>query len=290
MEQNYPDLEFATLQERDRQYNARASVVDFDACVRDYAERSVLVRSQCVGVHDLRYGAHQAERLDLFPVVTARQPSALFIFIHGGYWRGQTKEDAAFVAKAFTEAGVAVAILEYPLLPEVTLAQTVGAVRSAVAWLHRHAKQYGIDPTRLHAGGSSAGAHLTGMLLAPGWQASYGLPADAVKGGVGLSGLYDIQPLCQTHINEWLRLHPEQARSLSPLFALPDIATPLILSVGGLETDGFRNQTRACEIAWQTKGLPVTRVEAPQCNHFNLLCELADPDSALLRATLEMIG
>lgn len=290
MKPDVPDLAFANLEERDRQYNARASVPDFDACVREYAERSAWARSRCVGLHDLRYGPTKDERLDIFPVVSARQPSPLFIFMHGGYWRGQTKEDAALVAKPLVDAGVAVATLEYPLLPAVTLAQTVAAVRGAVAWLYAHAARFGVDPERLYAGGSSAGGHLTGMLLAPGWQASYGVPADVIKGGVGLSGLYDIRPLCETHANEWLRLHPEQARLLSPLFLLPETAVPLILSVGGLETDGFKNQTRAYEAAWQARGFPMRRVDAPQCNHFDLLCETADPHSPLSRAMLEMMA
>lgn len=289
MEKRSMDLLFDTLEERDRQYNARASVADFEACVRDYAERAQEARRQCVGIHDLRYGMGQAERLDLFPAVSARRPAPLLIFIHGGYWRAQTKEDAPLMAKVFTDAGVAVATLEYPLLPEATLAETVREVRSAVAWLYRHGADYGVDPSRIYASGSSAGGHLTGMLMAPGWQASYGLPPDVIKGGLGLSGLYDIQPLCDTHINAWLRLHPEQAKHLSPLYHLPDIATPLVLTVGGLETDGFKNQTNVFEAAWRDKGYPVTRVEAAHCNHFNLLCELALPDSPLTRETLKMI-
>lgn len=283
------DLLFASLPERDKQYNARASVADFDACVREYTELSALARQQCVGVHDLRYGMGRAERLDLFPVASARRPSPLLVFIHGGYWRSQTKEDAALMAKVFTDAGVAVATLEYPLLPEATLAEAVREVRSAVAWLHANAAQYGVDPQRIFASGSSAGGHLTGMLLAPGWQAGYGLPGNVIRGAVGLSGLYDIRPLCDTSINAWLRLHPEQAELLSPLFLLPEAPVPLVLAVGGLETDGFKNQTAAYEQAWRQKGYPVTRVPTPHCNHFNLLCELAKPDSPLTRATLDMV-
>ena len=283
------DLDFGTREARDRQYNARATVADFDACMREYAESSALARQQCVGIHDLRYGMGVAERLDLFLPASARRPAPLLIFIHGGYWRALRKEDSAMMAKVFTDAGVAVATLEYPLLPEATLPETVREVRSAVAWLHRHGAAYGIDPDRMYASGSSAGGHLIGILLASGWQASYGLPPVAIQGGVGLSGLYDIQPLCDTHINDWLRLTPEQARRLSPLYHLPDTPVPLVLAVGGLETEGFHNQTAAMDAAWRAKSYPVVRVEAPHCNHFNLVGELALPDSPLTQATLAMI-
>ena len=290
MDSSTIDLDFGSREERDRQYNARATVADFDACMREYADSSALARQQCAGIHDLRYGMGAAERLDLYLPASARQPAPLLIFIHGGYWRALRKEDSAMMAKVFTDAGVAVATLEYPLLPEATLPETVREVRSAVAWLYRHGTAYGIDPDRMYASGSSAGGHLIGMLLASNWQASYGLPPVVIQGGVGLSGLYDIQPLCDTHINDWLRLTPEQARRLSPLYQLPDTPTPLVLTVGGLETDGFKHQTLAYETAWRAKGYPVTRVEAPHCNHFNLVGELALPDSPLTRATLAMIN
>ena len=124
------DLDFGTREERDRQYNARATVADFDACMREYAESSALARQQCVGIHDLRYGMGVAERLDLLLPTSARRPAPLLIFIHGGYWRALRKEDSAMMAKVFTDAGVAVATLEYPLLPEATLPETVrGAQR-----------------------------------------------------------------------------------------------------------------------------------------------------------------
>ena len=283
------DLTFGDLAERDRQYNARASVADFDACVREYAELSALARTQCVGIYDVHYGLSALERLDIFPTKKTQHPSPVLIFIHGGYWRAQTKEDAALMAKAYTDAGVAVVTLEYPLLPKATLAETVRSVRSAVAWLYRNGQTYGIDRDRIFASGSSAGGHLTGMLMAPGWQSDYDLPDEVIRGGVGLSGLYDIRPLCETHINAWLRLHAEQAELLSPLFQLPSYPAPLVLAVGGLETDGFKNQTEIYERAWRDKGYPVERVMAADRNHFNLLSEMARPDSELNAATLRMI-
>lgn len=79
-----------------------------------------------------------AERLDLFPACT--QPAPLLIFIHGGYWHSQRKEEACSMAAAFARRGVAVATLEYTLAPEATLAEIVHEVRSAVARLYHHGR------------------------------------------------------------------------------------------------------------------------------------------------------
>lgn len=283
------DLYFPSIQEREVQYNARASVADFDACMREYETLSRQARADCVGLFDLRYGPAGAERLDLFLAAGRSRPAPLFIFIHGGYWRSQTKENSALMAGLFTSQGIAVATLEYTLLPRASLWEVVREIRSAVAWLHGNAAGFGIDPDRIFVGGSSAGGHLVGMLLAPGWHEEFAVPHDLVKGAVALSGLYDIQPLCEIAPGEWLRLVPWQARDLSPLFMIPDLAPPLILSVGGLETDGFKNQTRAYEAAWKRRGHQVTFVPAEDRNHFDLLVDLSRPDRPLARAVLQMI-
>src|SRR5690606_13816244 len=176
------DLFFPTIAEREVQYNARESVPDFDACVRRYAESSARVRARRPGVLDLRYGMGQDERLDLFLPAASQAPAPLFVFIHGGYWRAQRKEDAPVMAEAFNAAGAAVATLEYTLVPEATLGEVVREVRSAVAWLYRNVAAYGVDPERIYVSGSSAGGHLAGMLAAPKWQARYGVPDDVIKG------------------------------------------------------------------------------------------------------------
>ncbi|MBN9473345.1 MAG: esterase [Bordetella sp. SCN 67-23] len=285
-----PDLLFADLAQRAVQYNARASVPDFDACVREYAELAGVAYQRCAALRDLHYGMGAAERLDIFLPAAARQPAPVFVFIHGGYWRSQTKEDAPIMAPVFNAAGVAVVPVEYTLLPEGTLAETVREVRSAVAWIHHHADRHGLDRDRIYVGGSSAGGHLAGMLAATGWQDKYRVPDDVIKGVLALSGLFDLRPLCGTNVNEWLRLYPDQAERLSPMFSPPRGGLPMVTAVGGLETDGFKNQTAAYEAVCREAGVDVTRVEAAHCNHFNLLCELAKADSPLTRATLEMIG
>jgi arylformamidase len=280
------DLTFASLDERAIQYDAGNSVADFDAEMRAYAALAAESRAVCPIVPDLKYGMGQAERLDIFPVAAARQPAPLFVFIHGGYWYSRTKEDASGMARALTDAGIAVATLEYTLLPEATLAEIVREVRSAIAWLYRNASAYGIDPERIHVGGSSAGGHLSGMLFADDWQRSFNVPQDVVKGILCLSGLLDIRPLCDINLNEWLRLHPEQAALLSPALRLPARGPRVVLCVGGLETDGFKNQTLHYHALLQERGLPVRLVENGHSNHFDLVNELTDPRSALFQATM----
>ncbi|HEJ6993562.1 alpha/beta hydrolase [Serratia marcescens] len=283
------DLTFSDLSARAVQYNARASVEDFDACMAEYAALAQRARAQTPGIYDLRYGMSAAERLDLFPA--SAQPAPLLIFIHGGYWHSQRKEEACSMAAAFARRGVAVATLEYTLAPEATLAEIVHEVRSAVAWLYHHGAPFGIDPARIFVSGSSAGGHLCGMLIADGWQQRYRLPPDAIKGALALSGLYDLRPLCDIYINDWLHLTPEQAQALSPLFLLPakEHAPQILLDVGQRETQGFKNQTQAYYDACLARGLDVQLLADRHCNHFTLVNELADAESAMFRQVIAMI-
>ncbi|MEJ2896535.1 alpha/beta hydrolase [Bordetella avium] len=284
------DLFFASLAEREVEYNARASVPDFDACVRRYAQSAAAIRASRPGIIDLRYGMGADERLDLFPPAAAATPAPLFVFIHGGYWRAQRKEDAPIMAGVLNAAGAAVATLEYTLMPEATMGEVVREMRSGLAWLYRNAAAYGLDPERIYIGGSSVGGQLVGMLLAPDWPARYGVPDNIIKGALALSGLFDLRPLCDISVNQWLRLTPEQAARHSPMFNLPQQSCPLLLSVGGLETRGFKNQTAAFEAAWRERGLSCEHIAAPHCNHFDLLCELELPASPMTQALLNMMG
>lgn len=283
------DLLFDDLSMRAVQYNARASVEDFDACMAQYEQLAAQAKAQTPGIYDIHYGMGVAERLDLFPA--ARQPSPLLVFIHGGYWHSQRKEEACSMAATFTQHGVAVATLEYTLQPEATLAEIVREVRSAIAWLYHHAGQYGIDPERIFVSGSSAGGHLCGMLIADDWQHRYQVPVNVIKGALALSGLYDIRPLCDIYINDWMRLTPEQAVTLSPLFMLPEKAhaPQILLDVGAKETRGFRNQTLAYFAACREKGLNVALLEDRHNNHFTLVNELANPNSILFQRVMAMI-
>ena len=277
-----PDLFFASIAEREVQYNARASVADFDACVRRYAESAARVRAPAGRAEPaVRHGPGRKAG----PVPAGRRAGfGAAVRVHP--WRLlalAAQGRRARHGRAFNAAGAAVATLEYTLLPEATLPEVVREVRSAVAWLYRNAAAYGVDPARIYVSGSSAGGHLAGMLAAPDWQARYGVPDDVIKGTLALSGLFDLRPLCDISVNDWLRLTPEQARLQSPIFHLPAQAGPMLLAVGGLETQGFKNQTDAYEAAWRAAGLSATRIATPQCNHFDLVNELEDPDSDLTR-------
>lgn len=280
----YRDFDQASL---DAQYRARDQVPDFSVFTRRYRSLTDQARAR-LEWRTVQYGPTEAECMDLYP---AGPGAPVFIYLHGGYWRIMGREDAAFMAEALVGCGIAVAAVNYGLCPAVTLDEIVRQCRAAVAWLWRHgAAEAGIDTDRIFAGGSSAGGHLAGMLLASGWQGGYGMPDGVVKGGLGASGLYDLEPIRLSEINGWVGLDEAAARRNSPLRHLPPAGSSVILTVGGLEQGEFKRQTAEYAAACRAAGATVEEVAAPERHHFDVILDLCDTGSVLSRALFRGMG
>lgn len=282
----YRDLDQAGL---DREYNARATVPDVEPYLARYAAESARMRAALPCHLDVAYGPTPEETLDIFPAAGPR-PAPTMVFVHGGYWRLLGKGDSSFMAEAFTGAGATLVAVNYALAPRVTLDEIVRQVRAAVAWLHREGKAYGVDPERIHAVGSSAGGHLTAMLLCPGWPEDLGVHEDVVKGACVISGLFDLEPVRLCHPNEWARLDAEGARRLSPIHHLPAHGCPLIVAWAETDTGEFKRQSQALAEAWAGRGFPCARIELAGFNHFDIVLELNRAASPLTAAILHQMG
>src|SRR3954470_2049578 len=119
----------------ERGYNNRAAVPDYPQWFARYKELSEATRAVLAPKEDLRYGPGPKQTLDLFvPPAAAR---ATLVFIHGGYWRALDKSDFLFVAAPFVAQGIAVAVINYDLCPDVSIATIVAQCQSAIVWLVR---------------------------------------------------------------------------------------------------------------------------------------------------------
>jgi arylformamidase len=273
----------------DREYNNRAKVADFARYLTRYVEASETTRRELPGRLDVRYGPAPSETLDLF-LPTGRSPAPIQVFVHGGYWMALDKADFSFVARAFQPAGACVVVINYALVPTVDMTELVRQCRAAVAWVYRNATTFGGDPGRIFVSGHSAGGHLVAMLLATDWPAFAGLPADLVKGGAGISGLYDLEPIRLCYLNDTLRLTPEGARRHSPVHLAPGGRSPLLLPVGGEEGPEYHRQTEDLAAAWRPHGVDCRVMDMPGINHFSIVAQLEDAGSELGRTIRAQMG
>ena len=281
MAQVWRGMDQATL---DREYNARASVPDFDAELRRYQSLSAQARAALPHTADLIFDPVSHCALDWFPGAPG---GPVFLWVHGGYWRALSKSDQSCVAPGLVAAGIHVAVMDYSLAPAVTLDVIVDQVRAACAWVHANAAAHGADPARLFIGGSSAGGHLCGILLAPD-----GAAPGVVQGAVCLSGLYDLEPIRLSHVNAWLGLDAAAAQRLSPLHHIPRGPAPRLLAAYGLhETSEFGRQTEQYAAAWAAAGHKASVVPQAGLHHFDIVLALGDADHPLCRAACDfMLG
>ena len=276
-----------TPEQVERGYNLRAAVPDHPQWFLRYATTSAEARAEFSPQLDLRYGPGRKETLDLF--VPAGAPAATFVFIHGGYWRALDKSDFSFVAPPFLTRGIAVAVLNYDLCPDVGIATIVDECRRAIVWLAREGTAHGANGERIGVGGHSAGGHLTAMLVATDWTVA-GLARDPIAGGVSLSGVHDLAPMVNFSYNADLKLDDAEAARMSPVRLRPRSKAPVLMAVGGEETSEFHRQTRLLWEAW-----PANRpagedapLVVPGRNHYAVVADYADPHTELVRRTLAL--
>ncbi len=201
------------------------------------------------------------------------------------------KSDFSFVAPPFVARGYAVAVANYDLCPDVSIAAIVDEARHAVAWLAREGAAHGANPDRIVVGGHSAGGHLAAMLFTTDW-AALGLARDPIVGAVSLSGVHDLAPMVQFSFNADFKLDAAEAARLSPVLMTPRSRVPLVLAVGADETSEFVRQTRILWDAWPANRPPGARAPLiiPDRHHFSVVVDYANPDSELTRATLALFA
>jgi arylformamidase len=230
---------------------------------RESAEAALALRPDL----DIVYGSHPRQRFDLFRAPAARATIAYF---HAGYWQSRDKAQFHFLASPLRRAGLDLAVVNYPLCPDVTLAELTEAVRDAVPTIHAFVSSGRERPGRLIVAGHSAGAHLAVELALTDWRAR-GATREPISGIVALSGVYDLEPLIATPLNDNLKLTSAAARAASPILRVRDGMPPALFAVGGLETEAFQMQNRNMCAAWRAAGNSGAAMVVDGADHFSLL-------------------
>src|SRR5690606_28896529 len=187
-----------------REYSPGDTVPSIDPYIAEWRAARERARRDLSALCNVPFGEHPDELLDIFPARTRNAP--VHAFLHGGYWRALSKDEASFYAEEIVGAGAAFVAINYSLAPDATLDAIVDQCRRALVWVYRNSNKMNGDPNRIFVAGHSAGAHLAAMLATTDWHGGFGLPADLVRGVVAVSGVYDLEPIRLSHVNEWLRL------------------------------------------------------------------------------------
>src|SRR5471030_915892 len=235
-----------------REYNNRVLFPGYPEVMARWADKSARTRSSMICYLDRQYGDSPGETLDIFPA--RKGDGTCMMFIHGGFWSAMDKQDFSFLAPAWVDAGVSIVAVNYDLCPKVTVEEIVKQMLRASGWLWKHAEDYGMDQDRLYIGGHSAGGHLAAMMMAALWPVyDKALPRDPYKGGLAVSGVYDLRPIVQVNwLNPDLKLDEASALKVSPAFLPPATRSPLVTAVGGRESSEFKRQNALLAARWKS--------------------------------------
>lgn len=266
----------ATQAERDAAYDNAGAVADSPALIAARNAAGAALRAAHPDHLDLAFGENEREAWDLFP---GRDPNApCLVFIHGGYWQRNRRQDFAHLAEGALAMGWSFACNGYTLAPEASLTRIAWQVHGALDWLSAHGAKHGIAGPII-ASGWSAGGHLAALAL----------EHPAVSAGLAISGIYELAPIRETNLNDALKLTDEEVAELSPM-RRPVMHKPLAIAYGSAELPELCRQSRDFHALRSAAHAPGPLVPVPAADHFRVLEALRVPDGSLLRVAATLLA
>ncbi|MCR9200218.1 MAG: alpha/beta hydrolase fold domain-containing protein [Planctomycetaceae bacterium] len=227
---------------------------------------------------DVRYGAHEHQRLDHYrPAETRNAP--VMVYVHGGGWRLGDKKAVGSKAEFFCDKGWVFVSVNYRLLPDGQHPHNVNDVAAAIAWVAEHAAELGIDRERLFVMGHSAGAHLASLVAThPQALTSAGLSRGQIRGVISLdTNAYDVARLMRSssarYYSQVFGRDTTVLRDASPEYHIADDTDipPFLICYSkgmGLRKDPQRaTNARAFEQALRKHNIDAQVVDASDRNH-----------------------
>jgi arylformamidase len=270
-----------TPQEHEFQYNPQAAFPDFKNAQAGRTAANGVALTRLAREADIAFGDHPLRRLDVYPSDSGAGPKPVHVFLHGGYWRAQDKQNFAFIAEPLVAEGVVTVVTNYELCPASTLDGVAESAIAAVDWVRGNIARFGGDPRRISLSGHSAGAHLAAEVLAHDWD-----DPSFLSGMIAISGIFDPRPVMGTTVNAEVRL-TEDIAARRDVERRP-VKAPCRVSIfaGGLEPWQWIDQSYRYGHHLHRRGLNPEVHVLPRWGHFDILSEFLEPGSPILTAVL----
>jgi arylformamidase len=253
------------------------------------ASNSDAVRTRVGQPQRVAYGPTSDEKLDIYR--TKRPNAPIFVFIHGGAWRSGSANNSGFAAEMFVKAGAHYIAIDFiqARAAKGDLGIMAAQVCRSIAWVYGNAASFDGDPNRLYIGGHSSGAHLCGVALITDWEKDFGVSADLIKGGLCMSGMYDMKPVRLSWRRTYINFTNAMEDAMSPQRHINRLKAPIIVTYGSFETPEFQRQARDFAAAVAGAGKPVELIKALNYAHDEMADTLGNPYGPNGRAALAMM-
>ncbi|MEI7976049.1 MAG: alpha/beta hydrolase [Betaproteobacteria bacterium] len=194
---------------------------------------------------DLRYGAAERHRLDVFsPTGVSNKP--VLLFMHGGAYVGGDKHLAGSpfysnIGAWAARNGMVGVNMTYRLAPQAKWPSAQEDIGRAIAWIKANAAAQGGDPNRIYLMGHSAGASHVANYMSH--SQFHGAAGPGVAGAIIVSAFYDFETLNAT--GTFFQYHGnDKAQNLqrSSLPGLIASKVPMLFAVAEHDTPDFLQQ------------------------------------------------
>ncbi len=167
--------------------------------------------------------------------------------------------------------GFDVAMVGYTLTPDATLTEIVAEIDAALSTIA------GLATGRVIVSGWSAGGHLAALML--------GRPE--VSGVLAISGIYDLEPLCGTLIDDRVHISEAEVTKLSPIRR--DDPGSLAIAYGADELPELCRQSLAYRNMRVANTSPTWLLPLQGADHFSVLDGLIDRGGDLTQTVTDFV-
>ncbi len=281
-----------TVSQLTEAYDDYHAIPNLDDLIMENRGRAQVIKARLNPVENIAYGTEEIQKLDIYAPKNGQNMPVL-ISIHGGGWVVGSKNPWAISAEKLMSKNIISVSIDYGLAPKYRMKEIITHVQLAVEWVYKNIAEHGGDPDRLYISGMSAGAHLAGAILMPNWHKNFGLPENAIKGLIALSGVYDLCGFVYTPdvaSQKALQMTLEESLRDSPLYHPPKHPIPCIIAYGEKEPFipyHFEAKSYAKEL--QKAGCAVSLIEVPNANHFDMINALANTEGELFKVTEKLL-
>jgi acetyl esterase/lipase len=224
---------------------------------------------------DVPYGQGPRRTLDIYTPSHA-QGRPIIVFWYGGGWEQGKKSQYRFVGATLAKAGYVAVLPDYRLYPEVVFPGFIEDGADAVAWVVSHAREIGGDPERIYLAGHSAGSHLAAMLAYdPAPLKRVGLSTHVVKGFIGLSGPYALDPNNDTY--RTIFGLPYTIKDWQPVQFVRPGSPPALLIHGAADNTVWVSHAQKMAAALDAAGVRETLKIYPGRKHADTVAAFAAP-------------
>lgn len=224
---------------------------------------------------DIAFGGLDRQKLDVY-VPEGAKDRPIIVFWYGGSFDSGSKSNYRFVGATLAKSRYVAVLPDYRLYPEVKFPGFVDDGAAALAWVVAHAREIGGDPARIYLAGHSAGAHIAAMLAydAPRLE-RVGLPRNTVRGFIGLSGPYALNP--NSPLLHAIFAAPYQLRDWQPAELVTAGAPPALLIHGEADTTVEVGHAQRMAEQLRSVGVPGTLRTFPGRKHADTVAAFAAP-------------